>query len=265
MKTTADTIGLRFVGEGIDPKSLTIKELAKLMTSLEDTILAIVQEQNPSIKKEDINLSLVDVVDTSAFYKSLPSLAEVMVGAYLTITTAIHNKEFNKLSPQSISSFQPIVDFTNQRQCKAQLRLGGDLLATVEPDSREEESPLEEVANRFIYGKTTLYAVVQRVGGAKPKAMLQIPQSETLLYIDTTAAEAKKLAARLYDTVALTGTATYESESFKIVNFKIEEILEFEEVSINEAFNEVREVLGKYWDDIDDIDEYLYREKSFDE
>ncbi|RIV17701.1 hypothetical protein DYU11_31150 [Fibrisoma montanum] len=266
MKTTAEMIGLRFVGEGINPKNLTVKELAKLSSSLEDTILSIVQEEHPDVNKDEVYISLVDVVDASAGYKYVPSLAEVMIGAYLTMTTLINNRNFDKLSPQSIASLQPIVDFTNQRQCKAQLRLGNNLLATVEPSNRIKDSELEEVGSRYIYGKTTIYATVQRVGGIKkPKAMLTIPQSETALYIETTQEEAKKLAGRLYSTVALAGTAMYESDGFRMVNFKIDEILDYEEVSIKEAFNEVSEVIGKYWDNIEDIDEFLYHEKSVDE
>jgi hypothetical protein len=100
-------------------------------------------------------------------------------------------------------------------------------------------------------GTTTLLARCLRVGGvAQPKAVLRLIQGN-LLHIKVSEEMARELGRHLYDEIVLTGTATWRTDTWAIIDFKIKNISKFERVAPAVAFRELAEAAGGALDHVD--------------
>ena len=107
-----------------------------------------------------------------------------------------------------------------------------------------------------ITGETIIYGEIQRVGGTEPKIVLRLTSGD-LFSLDVSRDVAKNLSPRLYSQVGLRGTATWSYSDNKLLQFEVESLTEYEESSIADSFNQLRGVIGKYWDEIEDIEDAL--------
>ena len=103
-------------------------------------------------------------------------------------------------------------------------------------------------------GSTTLLGRLMRVGGVSPKAELRLPNRPDLLYVDVTEEMAMALAGRLYQDVALEGTATWDPDTWKLRSFKVVRLLDFAAVSPAAAFRELAAAVGDAWDGVDALE-----------
>jgi hypothetical protein len=69
---------------------------------------------------------------------------------------------------------------------------------------------------------------------------------------------ARKLGERLYTWGGLEGIASLDSDSLEILEFKVEGLTEYEgNRSLRNAFAELKQLVGKYYDDINDVEGYI--------
>lgn len=114
-----------------------------------------------------------------------------------------------------------------------------------------------------VRGETTLYGEVQRVGGATPKVQFRSIDGD-LIYCDATRELTREAAVRLYEQVGLRGEAEWDLKTLRVTSFTIEEILSFEDVGVPSAFAELREIVGRYFDEISDVDAFVEQLRSVD-
>ncbi len=97
---------------------------------------------------------------------------------------------------------------------------------------------------------TNLYGTIERVGGKEPKVRLKIDDNKTITCnasIDIT----KELGKKLYSYVGISGIAKYHPVDLEIIEFKIEEVLPFEDNRIAKGFKDLSEKFGCYFKDVD--------------
>jgi hypothetical protein len=100
-------------------------------------------------------------------------------------------------------------------------------------------------------GTTTLLARCLRVGGAtQPTAELRLIQG-SLLNIKVSEEMARELGRHLYDEIVLTGIATWRTDTWTIIDFKIKSISKFDRVAPAVAFRELAEAAGDALDHVD--------------
>lgn len=105
---------------------------------------------------------------------------------------------------------------------------------------------------------TIFYGVLIRIGGyARPRAYIQFLDGQKLSCSVASRTLAIQLAARLYQSIGVRGTATYDEESKTLSSFHIEELLAYRDAS--DAFKGLVEIVGNFYDRIEDYD------SSFDE
>ena len=87
-------------------------------------------------------------------------------------------------------------------------------------------------------------------GGKEPKVRLKIDDNKTITCnasIDIT----KELGKKLYSYVGISGIAKYHPVDLEIIEFKIEEVLPFEDNRIAKGFKDLSEKFGCYFKDVD--------------
>jgi hypothetical protein len=111
----------------------------------------------------------------------------------------------------------------------------------------------------FISGDTSIAGRVLRVGGATEiRCALRVTfQERVLSCVVANIDVAKKLANRLYEEVAVQGSATWLKNTWQMVNFTIKDVHSFKKTKTCQAFEELREAGGKGWDAIEDPQKYL--------
>jgi hypothetical protein len=107
----------------------------------------------------------------------------------------------------------------------------------------EAEPPLPTVT-----GSTTLYGRCATAGGTRsPKVKLQLLEGGTV-EAKATREQAKQLGERLYDVVGVRGIATWDTRTWTIERFEVQEVLDYEPVPVRQAFLELREAIGDVYD-----------------
>jgi hypothetical protein len=247
------TIEILITGEGMSPGKLRSNEIAEVIESIEDMIASLVVRNNPTLNKEDIVIGLQNIRKGSIGLIFCPNLRELTLPATRQITTAIQDNEFGSLPHNILESLKKLAAFARRNNCQAEfLTKNGKLesLAVVTPETK--------IPNIYpLSGETTLYGEVIRVGGAEPRILLRTFEGQ-LVYCNTTKKLATIVASRLYTKVGLLGIAQWNSETFEIENFEAKALIDYDEVPLSEAFNELSDLIGDSMDQIEDVDRFVH-------
>lgn len=248
-----DVIEIKFVGSDISPAKVRASELAKIIESVEEMIASVIVRDHPKITKESIVVGLINIEQGSVKLDFIPDLYEQGMSAFQEIGQAINSKNFSKLPKDSIRSLNLISSFTKKYNCAGELRSRTSdnvPLAVITSEIKIEPDSI-------LKGQTTLYGNVIRVGGKTPKIMLETIEGLTI-FCDIDQNLAIHLGNKLYKAVGLKGTASWNSRDFSIESFRIESITDYEEISLSKSINELSKLAGKYFSDIDDVEQYVF-------
>lgn len=246
-------IEVRIKGSGMHPGSIRSKDLAEIIVAIEDMIASFVVQENPTLKKENIIIGLSQIENGSIGLQFEPNLADLTLPAVSIITTAINNNDFSHLPIGTINSLQEISKFSRKYDCETEFYTQNSkskpiFLSAVTP---ETVIPF----NAPLHGETIIYGEVQRAGGSDPKVQFRTIDG-ILLYCETTRELARQAGSHLYMQVGLFGKATWNSKTLDIETFYIEDIIEYEETSIIDAFAELRSIVGDEIDEIEDVESW---------
>lgn len=246
-------IELRFAGEGISPDNVRLKELSEILVSLEEALVATIEQEFGDIPRAELLIGLNTIRHGSLDLGFALSQPQFFLPVWRQIGTAIQTSELSRLPNKAIESLGNILKFVRKRQCRAELRITdvAEPLALITPES-------DLYLANIITGRTTLYGRVVRVGGDSPPTVRISPHKGETITCKATVNHAKILAHRLYEYVGVEGTAIWQIDTFDIVGFTIDSILDYDENnSIVETFNQLRDDFGHYFNDIEDVDEYV--------
>ena len=106
--------------------------------------------------------------------------------------------------------------------------------------------------------QTTIYGRIVRVGGVDPRVMVEQSSGKAIFCKIKDENLARKLGERLYLWAGLSGLATIDSDSLEILDFRVDTITDYEgNSSLITAFNQLKELAGKYYEDIRDVEKYV--------
>lgn len=246
------TVTLRLQGADLNPDQLRAGELAVVITSLEAAIAALIQDSAPDIKPDQIRLSLTGVTTGSTTLAFAPNLQSLTLPAAERLINAVNHNNFIGFPSAAVASLRKIIALIHKHHGVATLQVAHNA-TTIEATITEKLN----LAVAHITGLTTLYGHVVRVGGIDPRVEFKpIPKGKTLFC----PAERKivlELRDYLYQTVAVHGLAVWDATTLDVIHFTIQSWLPYQPTSPVEAFAEIREKFGKYFDAIPDVDEWV--------
>lgn len=245
-------IGLRLTG--MKPSDIRAGELAKIICSFEDMIASTVKRSRPQITKEDLGVGLVKIEDKSIGLEFSTKLPELAFTAYENITESVSNEKFLELSGETLQSLREIHSFIKSNNCEGELfsRNGKTVIKAVLLPSTEIPQHPKMTAQTTIYGR------IVRVGGVDPRVMVEQSSGKAIFCKIKDENLARKLGERLYLWAGLSGLATIDSDSLEILDFRVDTITDYEgNSSLITAFNQLKELAGKYYEDIRDVEKYV--------
>lgn len=252
-----DILEFKIEGKDKTPEKIHIKEALELLLSYENALSAIVEKKDPNVILSESVLSLVDIEEGSARYIIRPKSEYITIYLQAAFFIALQLRE-NDLAPlpaKAIKNLGNIHKYSKNNNCSIHF-LGGKEkeLAVISP-----ESTIELPETKFVYGETVIYGRILRVGGVEPKAYVQLEGQKGIAIKIRGNKEklAKSLAQRLYEVVGLKGNAKWLIEDYSLEEFELTQIINYERQSYKNTFNELREIIGEYWDEVDDIEKEL--------
>jgi hypothetical protein len=253
METHANRISIRLTGQEVAPGHLRSKEIAEIITAVEDLIAAVTVQHHKDLELDQIRIGLSSMASGSMTLTFDPNLEPLTVPAAQEIGLAIAENQVQRLPHMAYKPLGILQAFARRHDGTVEFgTLNGSVqLLGILDEQTVIPTPI------LLTGDTELYGRVTRVGGATdPTVQFRVIGTDELIYCKASEEIACEVAVRLYKQVGLRGTASWDFFTRKMESFTIEEILPFEEVSAVEAFAELREVLGPYADSIEDVDEY---------
>ncbi|RKZ00503.1 MAG: hypothetical protein DRQ13_00250 [Ignavibacteriae bacterium] len=252
MEANKDILEMILTGEGIKPDSLKASEVADLISAYEHSLLSIIARENPKADLDDTFISLIDIQENSAHFKFKPKAKELFISAALIMNTALNTNQLESLPYKSVESLNKIWLLSKRKNCTTEFTSSEEIpKAQITPENEIK------ISGEFFYqGATNIYGVIERVGGTVPRVRIRLDDN-SIIYVELNQNLAKAIAKNLYETVGLKGIARWRKEDFAIEDFEVEEILFYKDTTNELAFNELRKVVGSYWDEVPDASEYL--------
>jgi len=261
---------IRLVESDIRPWKVPMRVLARTLQAIQrlvdqrddeddqDTKLDI---DSHVISQEEIfakALRLVDVKSSSAAYAVAAPAHESAIHTIIDTGKMIAGPSAYDWNTPTLSAVKELSEIAKTLHCKIELRLPGsakqygDVLAKITPTTFSEIS-----SSVFIKGDTSVFARIERVGGAtemhcgiriasQPRKMVICHVADSDLI--------RKLGQYMYQNVLLSGHATWLRRSKHLKYFNVTSFEKPKIGSIRDALNRIHEAGGKAWDRIKDPD-----------
>jgi hypothetical protein len=245
-----EEISIRLRGKGISPGLIRSKEIAEILESVEDMVVAEALKADPTLLKEYIVVGIYAIEDRSIGLKFKTTMASVVIPTFLATAEAIGNENFDSLTPQTVKSLQVISSFSKKHSCNAIFGTGEQIeIATITPDT-QIPSPT------YIEGLSEIVGKVIRVGGKTPKAMIELTDGATM-YCEVPENIAKELGHQLYSLARFYGQAKWDSKTLELEEFQIISVEEFKNMDSTSMFKELANILGEQFTNVKDVEGYV--------
>ncbi len=261
MAENIDILQLRFEGNGINPEKVKPSQVCDLVINLQNALLATIKKEYPEIDVETVLFSLDGIKHESLGInlkalkeKLLPQVYDAVIGSFLLIATCVGTNDVSKLSSIAVQSIKKIAAFSKENGCNGQFNHNGKTISTITPTTE-----IKEIKIPSLKSSVNIYGEIIDVGS---NIHVKLDDGNTVI-VDTDKATSKQLAPRLWDYVGLRGIAKWDIETFKITEFKLTEVLDYNPGSISDAFNELKSSGNSGWDNFnnnDDIAKQLFRD-----
>ena len=239
---------LRMIGERVTPETVRAGDLADLVADLEAAIIAANPEPVDGVDIGEATVSLVGIeAGSNRLTFAVLAAALPWVGA---ITEAISSDRCDRLPARSHERLHKI---SKQAERKGwAIEFDGDRERNIAEATISAEHPVPPPTPSVATGQTTIWGRLMRVGGAKPRAEIRLPDNN-LLYFDLSEQLAKELSEGLYETVSVEGVATWDVDSGSLTDFKATRILSYrpEKSNLVRAFEELAAASKGRWDGVD--------------
>lgn len=238
MSTEDNYIEIKFEKNGLYPEIIRARELAEVITSIEEMLTSLI-ELKPDSKSSNqpvtIGISSIHAGSIVLRFKSQTHPRELF-SEYQRVTEAIGNNALDTLPYFCTEALKRVHDF-------AISKLGST--ATFSSSNNEipnvyfsSNSVLDFPSKKFIYGRTTIYGIILRIGGMNPRLALKTSLDNTI-YSDITESLAKQLGERIYNWVGLSGNAVWEADSMNLHSFLPETIIDYQNTDLSKTYNEL--------------------------
>lgn len=245
-------VTLRLQGADLNPDQLRAGELAVVITSLEAAIAALIQDSAPDIKPDQIRLSLTSVATGSTTLAFAPNLQTLALPAAERLIHAVNHNNFIGFPPVAIASLRKIIALVRKHHGVATIQVAHNA-TTLQATITEQLN----LAPAHITGHTTLYGSVVRVGGIDPRVEFKPILKGKTLFCPAERSIVLQLRDYLYQTVAVHGLAVWDATTLDVIHFTIQSWLPYDPTPPVQAFAEIREKFGPYFDAIPDVDAWV--------
>jgi hypothetical protein len=239
---------IKFEGRDMSPTTVSSNEFANIIAAYEDALNALIIKNNPT-KGLLTFISVIEVQNNSETIIFNPNYEDIILEAADEINIAISKKRHNSLPFETVKNLAVIQRFVRERDCKASLNgYDGITSAEITPDTN-----LDIDESFYFYGDTTIYGILERLGGTKPKARIRL-RNNKLLSVEISRSDAKELSKYIYEKVGFKGKAKWKKESREIESFKLKKLILMSNKPLNEKMKGLGDIFGKYWVDVEDPD-----------
>ena len=168
----------------------------------------------------------------------------------LAIGVAVNSGDASELDAKTQESIKKIQSYTQKKSCGASFQLGQN---SETPVMRITENAKINYSERSTCsGDTVVYGILERIGGATPKASIRTSRG-AVISCDITKEQAEQLAPKLYKPISISGQAKWSTKDNEMLAFTVAEIGDYENFSITECLQEIGNISAKYWDEVEDV------------
>ncbi|HVW13114.1 MAG TPA: hypothetical protein VHB54_04800 [Mucilaginibacter sp.] len=245
-----DIIELKFEGD-IKPSNVKASEIADLIIAFESAIEEIIKEQFPAISEDQILVSFEEITGNSIGLKSLAHFTKYVIPAFVLVTSSFQNKNFNSIPNSSIEKLRKFTAFAKKYNCDGAFYRNGVREATF---TKTTEVAYNDKGTSK--GETTLYGEVQRIGGEKkPRVLIKINNDYNISF-EVKKSIAIQLGSYLYKFVGINGFAQWDNNTYKILTFSADSIIETGQKSLVSTFTDLANLYSNHLTDLDSIVQY---------
>lgn len=256
METTDQYIDIEVKGPNIEPSTLSVRDLADLVVAIETAVNSVARQRFTELSKESIQLSLTSIKKgNSADIRLQPSLRNEQFKALSLFSEGVAQDSFYNLPAKSYESALQIVKICKRINAFVEIKSNwtkDPSLVTFSP-----HTSLTKPERPYVEGETVLFGKILRAGGVKPTLVLK--SAESTITVRTNEDTAKEVARHLYTNVGIKGVGKWDAESNELIDFRAISIDPYEGGSVVDAINEASEIAGKYFEDIDNVVDYISR------
>lgn len=252
-----DILELKFDGNGVNPATVKPHEIAELINSFEKALLSTIKQNNPEIDTDTLLFTFEDLQNKSLSlgFKTLayPSnnidLKAIVVSGFLAITSGFNESNFSDLPIQTITHLKTFTKFSKRHNCNGSFRHNDIVVSSFTPAT---EVSTDKV--KWLKEEATLYGKLIDSGGENPNVHIKVSEDQTIIF-KVSEAEAKELATRLYEKVAVKGIAKFNPKTLEVIEFKLIEVTPYSPGKSLPAIRKLREITSGFWDKFNTNDE----------
>lgn len=267
----AANLVVRLVGPGIKPWAVPTRALGRVLDAIQRLLDQQDEDETEGLEsdrlatRDDRSIRLLAVKSGSAAY---PVSVPHPVPALRLVTETgrrLQAPERAVWTGATLSSLKDLSEVARALGCTIELaqpgsgRTIGAVLARIEPDTYSGV-----VASAFYYGDTSIYAKIERVGGATKKHCgIRIPvQARKMVICEVESDElVRQLGQYIYQSVLVHGRATWLRHTDEVRSFRISSMEPPKTGSIRQVLERLRDAGASVWDEVpaDKVSEMLGR------
>lgn len=194
---------------------------------------------------------------SAAYFVSSPDRLDA-IKLLRALGTSIDAPDNADWTSPTLSSIEALSQSAKTLGCEIEFREPGSseayggVIARITPTTYVDIS-----ATAFIYGKTSLYARIERVGGATARHCgIRLPGSPRKMVICRVTSDelVRDLGRHMYDHLILSGNATWVKHNWKLRTLVIDAFEPPKTGSVIDALRRAYDAGGYAWDSVDDPD-----------
>ena len=262
---------IRLVGSGVRPWAVPMRSLTRVLDAVQRLVEQRTEsEESPSPVLEkglaqrsapDGGLRLIDIKSSSAAYQiSAPAPRPTLERIAETGRALLHPETATWTDP-TLSSVGELSEVAKALGCEIEFRLPdkgrqhGEVIAVIRPDTYAGIA-----ASAFITGDTSVYARIERVGGAtEMHCGIRLPGQAQRMVICRVHGEelVRELGRYIYQEVFLSGEGTWLRHNLQLKRLDITSFEAPKVGSIRDALRNIHAAGGHAWDRVKDPDSLI--------
>ena len=270
-KPNADFV-IRLDAKGIKPWAVPFRNLAGMMEAVQRLFQGASAEEPGEYEgsegfapldgdAEKVLLQLLDVKSTSAAYRVATTDGAASVARLESLRKGLDNPQSTVWLGADLSSIEELSALARRFECVIEFRLPGkgraygDVIAEIGPGSFGDIA-----CAAFVHGHTSVYAKIERVGGATERncGIRLLSQPRKMVVCGVPSEElVRELGQYIYQDVVVSGRATWLKANNRLRRMEISSFEPPKKRSILEALDRIYAAGGDAWDSIEDPDAVL--------
>lgn len=240
-------------------------EVAKVITSVEKMIRAIVARDNPQldIGENELVVGLSSVTQSELKNTFITPYEHEVSRAVELTARAINEENFAPIPVESIKAIKELRTFNKATRTATELRQGNGTyarLAELKPTTRIR------VQSFILRNRTTMYGTLSRIGGYDPpRAYMRFLDGTKFSCRVQDVELSHQMAQHLYQIIGVRGVAHWDIRNMLLHDFRIEELMPYTQTPLTEAMNGLQSVIGEYYEEIEDVRSYIANQRDNDE